>query len=102
MFFNRTSEDIPFKTQFDILEKEEPRFKVQHILSQADVSWAGPTGHISRSLLEETIADHLKDTTYVLNDIFFMACGPTIFSTLTQQLFNDLQFKDEQCHFFFG
>ncbi|XP_044272364.1 cytochrome b5 reductase 4-like isoform X2 [Tribolium madens] len=102
LFFNRTPDDIPFRSQFEELQKEEPRFKIFHVLSQADNSWTGLRGHISRSILEETIADHLKETTYVKNDIYFMVCGPTIFTTLTQQLFKDLQFKDEQIHFFLG
>ncbi|XP_064213305.1 cytochrome b5 reductase 4 isoform X2 [Tribolium castaneum] len=102
LFFNRTPDDIPFRTQFEELQREEPRFKVFHVLSQADNTWTGLRGHVSRSILEETIADHLKDTTYVKSDVYFMVCGPTIFTTLTQQLFKDLQFKDEQIHFFLG
>lgn len=73
-----------------------------NILSQADSSWTGLKGHVSRSLLEETITDHLKDSTYVKNDIYFMVCGPTIFTTLTQQMFKDLGFKEDQIHFFLG
>ncbi|RZC34889.1 cytochrome b5 reductase 4 [Asbolus verrucosus] len=102
LFFNRTPEDILLRNQFEELQREDSRFKVYHILSQPDDSWTGLKGHISRSLLEETIAEHLKDTTYVKTDIYFMVCGPTIFTTLTQQLFKDLNFKDDQIHFFLG
>jgi cytochrome-b5 reductase len=102
LFFNRTPADILFKEQFEELQREDARLKVRHVLSQPDDTWTGARGHISRSILEATIAEHLKDTTYVKKDIYFMVCGPTIFTTLTQQLFKDLGFKDDQIHFFLG
>ncbi|XP_063916616.1 cytochrome b5 reductase 4 isoform X2 [Zophobas morio] len=102
LFFNKTPDDILFRSQFDELQTQDPRFKIFNILSQPDGSWAGLKGHISRSFLEETIADHLRDTTYVKSDIYFMVCGPTIFTTLTHQLFKDLEFKDDQVHVFLG
>jgi Na+-transporting NADH:ubiquinone oxidoreductase subunit NqrF len=102
LFFNRTPADILFKEQFEELQREDSRLKVRHVLSQPDDTWTGARGHISRSILEGTIAEHLKDTTYVKKDIYFMVCGPTIFTTLTQQLFKDLGFKDDQIHFFLG
>ncbi|XP_031354393.1 cytochrome b5 reductase 4 isoform X2 [Photinus pyralis] len=102
LFFNKTEKDILLKDQLETLHNEDSRFRVEHILSQADSNWTGHKGKISNNLLRDSIDKHLLNTVYKESDIFACICGPTQFSHLAQSLLTSTGFNREQMHVFLG
>lgn len=78
------------------------RFKVENILSKPSPNWKHKTGHISKQILEETIANHLETTGHKREDIFVTVCGPTLFTNLTEKLLYEVGIRKEQLHLFQG
>lgn len=78
------------------------RFKVKFIVSQTSSSWKGLKGQISKSLLIDTIEEHLQNTIYKKSDLFSFICGPTLFTNVANSLLMDVAFKKEQIHLFVG
>lgn len=70
LYGNRSSADIAFKDDFDIIERECPGFKVVHILSQPEAAWEGRKGHISTGLVTGEIPDYKERQFYI--------CGPPL------------------------
>ena len=70
IYANRTVEDIAFKQDFDIIQKEYSQLKVIHILSQVKTGWSGRTGRISSQVIKEEIPDYPQRRFYI--------CGPPL------------------------
>ena len=68
LYFVRTSKDIIFETELKSLETRLPRFHLVTVLSQPDPRWIGPTGHLTRDLIEVSVEDFTSST--------FFICGP--------------------------
>lgn len=68
LYGNRTTKDIVFREDFDIMQKEHPKLKVVHILSQAGMEWPGRKGHINNLIIKEEIPDYAQRKFYI--------CGP--------------------------
>lgn len=68
LYANRSLKDIAFKDDFEIMQKEFPKLKVAHILSEAEAGWKGRTGHINSQLIQEEITDYKQRKFYL--------CGP--------------------------
>jgi glycine betaine catabolism B len=68
LYFVRTSKDIIFETELKSLQSRLPRFHLVTVLSQPDPRWIGPTGHLTRDLIEISVDDVTSST--------FFICGP--------------------------
>lgn len=80
-FFNKTSSDIWLREQFDELRSKDVRVSIKHILSDADATWVGQTGRVTKELIEQIA----QSSTFVL------VCGPAIFSDITVQYLKEYQ-----------
>ncbi len=67
---NRTSKDIAFKEDFDIMSRQYSKLKVVHILSEAEKEWNGKKGHIDKELIKQEMPDYTERKFYL--------CGPPL------------------------
>lgn len=78
-FFNKTESDIWYRDTFNKLKDSDPRFDVKHILSDADDSWSGAKGRITKALVDEIAKE----------SAFVFVCGPLVFNDLALEYFSD-------------
>lgn len=102
LFFNKTENDILFKTQLEELATKDQRFKIDNILSEPADNWHGPRGHVNIDLVSQSLKEHLKDTGYTIKDIFAFVCGPTGFNVAAVEVLKQGSIADEQVHLFEG
>lgn len=56
LYANKTEPDIVFRQELDeIASSGHPRLSVVHVLSRADESWHGPSGHIAVELIAQYV-----------------------------------------------
>ena len=48
----RTSQDLFYRKEFEEFEQRRPRFRFRPVLSQAEATWSGRTGHVQQHLSE--------------------------------------------------
>jgi ferredoxin-NADP reductase len=70
MYANRSSKDIAFKDDFDIMQKVNPKLKVVYLISEAEAGWQGKVGHINSLMIKEEIPDYASRR--------FYSCGPPL------------------------
>ncbi|KAB0364265.1 hypothetical protein FD754_008421, partial [Muntiacus muntjak] len=75
MFFNKTEDDIIWRSQLEKLAFKDKRFEVEFVLSAPTSEWSGKQGYISPALLSEFLR-RSSDTSKVL----ICLCGPTPFT----------------------
>ncbi|KAF4024556.1 hypothetical protein G4228_016606 [Cervus hanglu yarkandensis] len=75
MFFNKTEDDIIWRSQLEKLAFKDKRFEVEFVLSAPTSEWSGKQGYISPALLSEFLK-RSSDTSKVL----ICLCGPTPFT----------------------
>ncbi|MXQ88728.1 hypothetical protein E5288_WYG003354 [Bos mutus] len=75
MFFNKTEDDIIWRSQLEKLAFKDKRFEVEFVLSAPTSEWSGKQGYISPALLSEFLKRR-SDTSKVL----ICLCGPTPFT----------------------
>ena len=68
LYGNNMVEDIAFKDDLDQLERQNPHFKVIHVLRNPYPGWNGKTGLISEDLIRQEIPDYVERR--------FFICGP--------------------------
>ncbi|XP_072392396.1 cytochrome b5 reductase 4 isoform X2 [Diabrotica undecimpunctata] len=102
LFFNRTEEDIPFRSQLAALQEMDSRLTINHVLSEPSASWTGLSGHVNNEMINNAIQEHIKDTGYTISDIFAFICGPNQFLELSLDRLRSLDITDEQIHTFSG
>ncbi|CAH2984098.1 unnamed protein product [Chilo suppressalis] len=101
IFFNKTVDDILFKENFEEICKEDNRFVVTHVLSDAKSSWTGHRGRINLDLLHQILGkDPLKCGDQCTH--FACICGPMEFTQTGLQLLKKCSMKDECIHAFMG
>ncbi|XP_063829512.1 cytochrome b5 reductase 4 isoform X2 [Ostrinia nubilalis] len=101
LFFNKTEDDILFRDNFETIAKEDNRFAVTHVLSDAKSGWSGPKGRISFELLTQTLGkESLKCGDSCSH--FVCVCGPTEFTQAGLQLLKKCALKDDCVHAFMG
>ncbi len=87
LYSNRDLEEVAFKSEFDAMQKANPRFKAVHTLSRAGDDWAGRRGRIDAALVREEVPDYRERLFYV--------CGPPqMVDALTDMLRNELQIPE--------
>ncbi|XP_006175556.1 LOW QUALITY PROTEIN: cytochrome b5 reductase 4 [Camelus ferus] len=95
MFFNKTEDDIIWRSQLEKLAFKDERFDVEFVLSAPTSEWNGKQGHISPGLLSEFLKRSL-DRSRVLVCI----CGPVPFTEQGVKLLHDLNFSKDEIHSF--
>ncbi|XP_063386381.1 cytochrome b5 reductase 4 isoform X1 [Cydia fagiglandana] len=101
LFFNKTEEDILFRNNFEEIAREDDRFSVTHVLSDAGPSWPGQKGRVTTNLLTQVIGkDSLKCRDQCTH--FACVCGPTEFTHTAIDLLKKLDMKDSCIHAFMG
>ncbi|XP_029799505.1 cytochrome b5 reductase 4 isoform X3 [Suricata suricatta] len=95
MFFNKTEDDIIWRSQLEKLAFKDKRFDVEFVLSAPTSEWNGKRGHISPALLSEFLK-RSSDNSKVLICI----CGPTPFTEQGIRLLHDRNFSKEEIHSF--
>ncbi|KAF6113356.1 cytochrome b5 reductase 4 [Phyllostomus discolor] len=97
MFFNKTEDDIIWRSQLEKLAYKDKRFDVEFVLSAPTSEWNGKTGYISSGLLSEFLK-RSSDKSKVLICI----CGPMPFTEQGIRLLHDLNFSKDEIHSFTG
>nr|XP_020142662.1 cytochrome b5 reductase 4 isoform X1 [Microcebus murinus] len=95
MFFNKTEDDIIWRSQLEKLAFKDERFDVEFVLSAPTSEWTGKQGHISPALLSEFLKRN-SDKSKVLVCI----CGPPPFTEQGVKLLHDLNFSKDEIHSF--
>ncbi|XP_038617333.1 cytochrome b5 reductase 4 [Tachyglossus aculeatus] len=95
LFFNKTEEDILWRSQLEQLALNDQRFEVEFILSEPHSGWSGRRGRMSLTLLSDGVK-RSQDGSNVLICI----CGPAPFTELGMRLLQDLNYSEEELHSF--
>lgn len=101
LFFNKTEQDILFNNILEDIAKEDDRFVVTNILSNAGPSWIGHTGRISKELLKN-IFDKDSMKCYTKCTHYACICGPNEFTHTSLDLLKQEGMKDNCLHAFMG
>ncbi|CAG9788715.1 unnamed protein product [Diatraea saccharalis] len=101
IFFNKTEDDILFKDKFDEISKEDSRFVVTHVLSDAKTNWTGYKGRIRIDLLNKIIGKDVQKCGEQCTH-FVCICGPAEFTQTGLQLLRKCTIKDDCLHAFIG
>lgn len=75
MFFNKTEDDIIWRSQLENLAFKDKRYDVEFVLSAPTSGWNGKQGHISPALLSEFLKRSLDKS-----KVLICICGPTPFT----------------------
>ncbi|XP_053520826.1 cytochrome b5 reductase 4 isoform X1 [Artibeus jamaicensis] len=97
MFFNKTEDDIIWRSQLEKLSFKDKRFDVEFVLSAPTSEWNGKTGYISSGLLSEFLK-RSSDRSKVL----ICVCGPMPFTEQGIRVLHDLNFSKDEVHSFTG
>ncbi|XP_058422674.1 cytochrome b5 reductase 4 isoform X3 [Diceros bicornis minor] len=95
MFFNKTEDDIIWRSQLEKLAFKDKRFDIEFVLSAPISEWNGKQGHISPALLSE----FLKRSSYK-SKVLICICGPMPFTEQGIKLLHDLNFSKDEIHSF--
>ncbi len=68
LYANRTADDIPFKDDFDQMQKQYPGLKVIHVLSEPHAGLNCLTGRINAQIIKDNVQDYSQRKFYL--------CGP--------------------------
>ncbi|XP_048209585.1 cytochrome b5 reductase 4 isoform X2 [Perognathus longimembris pacificus] len=95
MFFNKTEDDIIWRSQLEKLAFENERFDVEFVLSAPALEWRGKRGLISPALLSEFLKRSLENSKVLL-----CICGPAPFTERGVGLLHGLGFSADEIHSF--
>lgn len=96
LFFNRSEDDILWRSKLDELAADNDRFEVEYVLSEPCQSWGGRSGRVNESLLRETVLKPEGSKCYAC------VCGPSVFTELTIGLLKQQGFEEQELHAFQG
>ncbi len=68
LYSNKTPNDIVYKEEWPLFEKENHNLKVVHTITDDATGWQGRTGRINDAMIKEFCSD--------LNNTIFYICGP--------------------------
>ncbi len=68
IYANRTINDVAFREDFDHMQKQYPKLKVVHVLSEPSAELISRSGRVNSQVIKEDIPDYLKRKFYL--------CGP--------------------------
>lgn len=96
VFFNKTEADIPWNDQLKQLAQTNKRFSCMNCLSEADASWTGLQGRVTKQMVKDNIPALGQ-----ANKLLICVCGPTPFTKSVIQYTDELGYKD-MTHAFLG
>jgi glycine betaine catabolism B len=92
VYSNRSEDEIPYRAELEALERQNPRFRVLHTLTQSPGDgWRGSLGRIDRDLVRQATGD-LVDPVYYLSGTPSMVAG-------TWRLLRDLGVSEDDIEF---
>eukprot|EP00070_Physeter_catodon_P025239 XP_023988757.1 cytochrome b5 reductase 4 isoform X1 [Physeter catodon] len=95
MFFNKTEDDIIWRSQLEKLAFKDKRFDLEFVLSAPTSEWNGKRGYISPAVLSEFLKRSL-----VTSKVLICICGPMPFTEQGMKLLHDLNFSKDEIHSF--
>lgn len=99
MFFNKTEQDIIWREELDNFASENPKFSIEHVLSEPTSTWNRTRGHISTELLLEHIPTRSSDLPV---DTFVCVCGPIGFNQSAERCLSELSYTQDDYFCFSG
>lgn len=96
-FFNKKERDIWCKDDLQEICQRDKRFQLQNILSDADDSWEGGRGRVSRDLITAVANPFTKE-----HATFIGVCGPPTFNRQVVEFFKEVDFPANSLHIFQG
>ena len=78
LYGNRSTGDVAFKQDLDVMQKQYSKFKVVHVLSQAEPEWSGKRGHIDGRIIKDEISNYAERKFYI--------CGPPLMVKSMQRI----------------
>jgi ferredoxin-NADP reductase len=82
LYGNRTENDIVFRKELEMLQRQNKNLKVVFTLNEADSGWKGATGFITADMIKKEIPD-FKETV-------FYTCGPPAMVQVMEKLVEQL------------
>jgi ferredoxin-NADP reductase len=82
LYGNRTENDIVFRKELEMLQRQNKNLKVVFTLNEADSEWKGATGFITADMIKKEIPD-FKET-------MFYTCGPPVMVQVMEKLVEKL------------
>lgn len=86
IYFVRTPKDIIFANELSRIRASIRNFRYLVVASTPDPDWNGPTGHLTRELLENNVS-HLRSSTFFL-------CGPRGLMESARRILHTLEIPD--------
>lgn len=68
IYSNRTPDDIVYRGEWPIFEKQNPNLRVVHTITDSITGWTGRTGRINEAMIREFCND--------VDNAMFYICGP--------------------------
>jgi len=88
LYANRTTSDIAFKEELDLMQEEYDKLKVIHVLSEPAQGFNGLTGRINAQVIKQEIPDYTQRKFYL--------CGPPgMVEAMKKILTDELVLPDE-------
>ncbi len=81
LYANRTIKDIVFKEDFDTMQRDCPKLKVVHILSEGASGFKSYTGRINSQIIKSEISDYAERKFYL--------CGPPAMVSSMKKILTD-------------
>lgn len=88
LYGNRTENDIAFKKELEIMQRQNPNLKVKFVISEPTATWKGATGFIDAEIISREIPDY-KETV-------FYTCGPPAMVEAMEKLVESLGLSKSQ------
>jgi ferredoxin-NADP reductase len=88
LYGNRTENDIAFRNELEMLQRQNKNLKVVFTLNEADSNWKGSTGLITADMIKKEIPDY-KETT-------FYTCGPPKMVEIMENVISQLGLPETQ------
>jgi ferredoxin-NADP reductase len=82
LYGNRSENDIVFRKEFEIMQKQNENLKVILLLNEPSSGWKGPTGFINPELIKKEIPDY--------EETVFYTCGPPAMVEAMEKLIEQL------------
>jgi ferredoxin-NADP reductase len=82
LYSNRDEDSIPFKSDFDAMQRSNPNLEISYTITNPSRSWKGLTGRINRDIIEKAVPDY--------SERVFYTCGPKPMVDLMRLMLNDM------------
>jgi len=81
IYANRTINDIAFREDFDQMQKQYPKLKVVHVLSEPSSELVSRSGRVNSQMIKEDIPDYAERKFYL--------CGPPAMVEAMQKILSE-------------